>query len=113
MNNNEIRWFYPCVGETEKLAARAVTQKWIFHMKLLENLLMSMKIPKSFIIKLRILINYPKRVFSYAPKATFDSFEKNFVKQARKWAKKTPPFYSNGQDWGLAKESLIETQLEL
>ncbi len=56
----------------------------------------------------RILFNYPKRRYAYAPEAIFDSFEKNFIKPARQWAKKIPPFYLNNENWGLAGEELEE-----
>jgi len=61
----------------------------------------------------RILLNYPKRSFSYAPNAIFDSFEKNFVKPARRWAKKRPPFALNRADWGLRNEKFEENEITL
>jgi len=57
---------------------------------------------------LRIFFNYPKRQFVYAPDATFDSFEKNFIQPAHRWKKKIPPYTLNNENWGLVNENLEE-----
>ncbi len=52
------------------------------------------------------LFNYPKRKFLYAKGGIFDSYEQNFIKTARRWAKNIPPFYLNDPEWGLVNENL-------
>jgi glycosyltransferase involved in cell wall biosynthesis len=61
----------------------------------------------------RIHLNYPKRIYNYVPNAIFDSHEKNYLKPARRWAKKIPPFFLNDEHWGLKNESLEEVMLPL
>ena len=59
----------------------------------------------------RMWLNYPKRKFSYAPEAIFNSFLKNFIKPARRWKKGRSPFYLNNKNWGLANISFEEISL--
>jgi hypothetical protein len=95
-----------------KITAKAITQTWKPWQRKLENLLMKLGCTTRTVNNLRILFNYPKRTYSYSSDATFDSFEKNFVKTARRWAKKQPPFYLNDENWGLKNEKLEEVILK-
>jgi glycosyltransferase involved in cell wall biosynthesis len=92
--------------------ASSVNSKMSSWQKHLESFLNKKTNPK-MVVDIRMLLNYPKRTFSYAPNATFDSFEKNFVKPARRWAQKTPPFHSNRANWGLKKENFEEKTIDL
>ena len=94
-----------------KSTSRAVEQIWKGWQKNLERVVHGLTKSNKAVNDVRILFNFPKRRYSYAPQATFDSFEKNFVKPARKWAKKLSPFYLNDENWGLAGEELEETKV--
>jgi hypothetical protein len=90
---------------------RVVQQIWKPWQKKLERILMRMRFSSFGINSFRIYLNYPKRSYSYASKAIFDSYEKNLVKRGRKWAKQKPPFYLNDENWGLGSENLEEVDV--
>lgn len=75
----------------------------------LERFMQKINYSPSSRVNMRILFNYPRRFFTYAPQVNFDSFEKNFVKPARRWAQKRPPFSLNNVHWGLINEKLEES----
>ena len=95
-----------------KITSKAIIQTWKPWQQKLESLLMKLGCATRTVNNFRILFNYPKRTYSYSSDATFDSFERNFVKQARRWAKKLPPFYLNDENWGLKNEKLEEVMLK-
>lgn len=92
----------------EKSTARSVEQVYKGWQKNLERIIHRLTKSNKAVNDVRVLFNYPKRRYSYAPGAIFDSFEKNFVRPARQWAKKIPPFHLNGENWGLGEEELEE-----
>ena len=92
---------------------RALQQIWKPWQKYLEKFLWRCKFSVEVINLARMYFNYPKRSFSYGEMAVFDSFEKNFVKRARRFAKKIPPFYLNDENWGLGREKLEEVEINL
>lgn len=71
-----------------KSTSRTITQIWKPWQRRIENYLIKNRLSTRVINNFRIFFNYPKRTFSYTSGVLFDSFEKNFVKPARKWAKK-------------------------
>lgn len=91
-----------------KSTSRAVEQVWEPWQNFFEKTLCRLRCSSLIINNFRIIFNYPKRRYSYAPQVCFDSFENNFLKYARRWAKKTPPFYLNDESWGLKGEILDE-----
>lgn len=95
-----------------KTTAVAIRQIWKPWQRKLENYLMRKGYTTRTVNNFRIFFNYPKRTFDYTPGSLFDSFEKNFVKTARKWAKRKPPFYLNNKNWGLKNEKLEEVILK-
>lgn len=98
----------------EKSTSRAVNNIWLPWQKLLDRFLrLSFYQNNMPLLNMRLLLNYPKRSYSYAPEAIFDSFLTNFVKPARRWAKKLPPFYLNNEEWGLANIDLEETTIRM
>lgn len=94
-----------------KSTAIAVKQVWRPWQQKLEAMLFKYS-NYNVAINFRMKLNYPKRKYCHAPEALFDSFETNFVRSARQWAKKNGPFYLNDEDWGLATEALEEIKIE-
>ena len=84
----------------EKSTARSLKVTWSKWQTLLDKVLM--RFDPQMALSSRMLLNYPKRHFSYAVDAKFDSFERNFIKPARRWAMGKAPFYLNDNQWGLA-----------
>ncbi|MBY0463067.1 MAG: hypothetical protein K2Q34_07795 [Alphaproteobacteria bacterium] len=107
--SNKCKVFKVFHNKTTAVAIRQIWKPW---QRKLENYLMRKGCTTRTVNNFRIFFNYPKRTFSYTAGALFDSFEKNFVKPARRWAKKHPPFYLNGKDWGLRNEKLEEVILK-
>ncbi len=58
--------------------------------------------------RVRSILNYPKRKMRGRKGIQLDSFEKNFLSRAQKWARGEGPFYLNSLDWGLADVRLPE-----
>lgn len=92
----------------QKSTVQALQEKWKPWQKRLELRLLRASKTTECINQYRAFFNYPKRQFSYAPKMMLDSFERNFLKPARRWAQKIPPYYLNGPNWGLSKYQLEE-----
>jgi hypothetical protein len=94
-----------------KSTAHSVHQKWRWWEKYLDAYL-TKRCSIKIVNNTRMWLNYPKRQFKHIPGATFDSFETNFIKPARRWYQKKPPFYLNNEHWGLIGENLEEQAVD-
>ena len=56
----------------------------------------------------RIILNYPKRRVQGFTNILFDSYERNFLREAQRLAAGKAPRRINGEDWGLGRENLPE-----
>jgi hypothetical protein len=65
-------------------------------------------ISKEAELSFRQWVNFPKRRISTVQGAVFDSWVRNFLARAQKWAQGIGPFYLNGPDWGLHGTELPE-----
>ena len=61
--------------------------------------------------RVRSVLNFPKRRMRGRDGILLDSFEKNFLARAQKWARGEGPYYLNSEDWGLANADLPDLRV--
>jgi hypothetical protein len=87
------------------LFAVNVERHWNPVFKTLETLL-EKRCSTRTLNRVRSLLNYPKRRMRGREGILLDSFEKNFLSRAQKWARGKGPFHLNSPGWGLADVEL-------
>ncbi|MCZ6772900.1 MAG: hypothetical protein O7G83_13120 [Proteobacteria bacterium] len=86
-----------------------VTVEWLKYGRWIEKGLHHMGLGRSEILNwFRMTLNYPKRRVRGFDGISFDSFERNFLREARRLAAGKVPRCMNGEDWGLGREKLPE-----
>lgn len=99
------RVYKPCTGNP--IAGR-VTRAWRADWMIFYALMAVARVPQRRRLKARHRFNFPRRKVRGLPGVLFDSYARNFIARAQKWAGGKGPFYLNGLDWGLALENLEE-----
>jgi hypothetical protein len=87
-----------------------VEQHWNPILKALDEFLMRTTSTRTQ-NRVRGILNYPKRKMRGREGILLDSFERNFLSKAQKWARGEGPYYLNSHDWGLAGVALPEYQV--
>jgi hypothetical protein len=89
------------------LFAQRVSEDWQDWQKRLERFIMG-HVSTGLAIELRIWFDYPRRRIRGVDGVLGPSIERNFVVKARRYARNDTSLVTNSENWGLARESLVE-----
>ena len=91
----------------ENTFAHRVSQDWSGWQKRLERFVIG-HLSTGLAVKLRIWFDYPRRRIRGIDGVVGPSIERNFVVKAQRYAMNDTSLVTNTEDWGLAREPLVE-----